>query len=146
MCVCIWAVQWCVHSGVCVYVFGGEAFWCTSITPDPLFPLIPPPPSPLLLEQEGVSEPGADIVDSTWHRYDGTNFENGTLYMQRGWGPDEMFWTAENSTHDAVTKGNANWVKLHGSDRSTWPFNTNCCALNHAACACSTKTASTTTE
>ena len=79
---------------------------------------------------------GADIWDSTWHRFDGKNFGNGTLYMQRGWGPNEMFWGYDGGAANATAIGLKNWIGLHGEDRSKWPFNTNCCAYSRQDCGC----------
>ncbi len=32
--------------------------------------------------------------------------------------------------------GDANWVKCYGSDKSKWPFNTQCCAYNRQSINC----------
>jgi hypothetical protein len=53
--------------------------------------------------------------------------------MERGAGPYRMFGQQLPGAKDV---GDANWVKCYGSDKSKWPFNTQCCAYNRQSINC----------
>lgn len=69
----------------------------------------------------------ADIWDAVWVRV------NDTIYMNQGENPYQTFTS---KLPAAVGIGNAAWQTLWGSNRSHWPFNTDCCAYQHQRGSC----------
>jgi len=63
--------------------------------------------------------PSANVLDPYWIRYDGAT------YLNKGQSP--MNFMLEDMESN-VKSGDAYWISLMGSDNSTWPFNTKCCA------------------
>jgi len=55
--------------------------------------------------------------------------------MERGQGPHDMF---ANGLPGAISQGQAAFEKCYGSDKSKWPFNTQCCAYNRQSTSCQT--------
>lgn len=53
--------------------------------------------------------------------------------MERGQGPHDMF---KSGLPGAVSTGQAAFEKCYGSDRTKWPFNTQCCAYNRQSTTC----------
>lgn len=73
--------------------------------------------------------PSGNIVDPVWVRTHGDagGYANRT-FMNKGYGPYQFF-TME-SLPDLIAAGDANWAGWFGTNRSSWPFNTECCATD----------------
>lgn len=74
--------------------------------------------------------PPADIVDIVWSRH------LNLTYMQKGVGPHNFF---KQNAAKYVAQGDKLWVEWWGSDKTKWPFNTQCCATvkNYQMAICS---------
>jgi hypothetical protein len=64
------------------------------------------------------------------------------IFMERGQGPSRMF-SAQLPGARAV--GDANFEKCYGSDKTKWPFNTQCCAYSGQDIPCPAKALSPNT-
>ena len=77
----------------------------------------------------GPQLPSGNIVDPVWIRTTGDahGLANRT-FMNKGYGPYSFM--LEENLPTLVATGDKNWLSWFGSNQSTWPFNTECCATD----------------